>query len=165
MMRRIRSILAMIFCVSVMAMEAQPATHQFEQLDSLQRIEERPVVVFLHAKWCTICHAMQSTTWQNEHVVKLLDQQFYFVEFDGETERTIYLDGQKFGYRPSGINTGMHELAEVLGREDGKVSFPTTIVMSADRELLFRHQAYLDAETLLELLKQVNRAREKRAKR
>lgn len=68
----------------------QIASVQFEQLDSLQMVEKKPVVVFFHTSWCKYCDIMNTITLKNVEVIKLLQQNFYFVKFDIETKDDIF---------------------------------------------------------------------------
>ena len=45
---------------------------QFEQIDSLQTVEKRNIVVFIHTDWCKYCKVMRDKTFKNENVVKTL---------------------------------------------------------------------------------------------
>lgn len=140
--------------MSATSVLAQPKTYSFEELDSLQRIEQRPVVVFLHADWCTICQAMELATWQDDQVMELLEEQFYFIEFDGESERSVDFQGHTFEYLPTGSNTGIHELAQALGTFEGKVAFPTTVILNREYAIIFQYNAYLGIEEMQAVLEE-----------
>jgi thiol-disulfide isomerase/thioredoxin len=51
---------------------AQLNTYEFEQLDSLQLQEKRPVFVLVHTKWCKYCAAMLHHIYKDESVVNSL---------------------------------------------------------------------------------------------
>lgn len=149
-----RVTIAMVLLVFANGLIAQPQSYSFEQLDSLQGVEQRPVVVFLHADWCTICQAMQSTTWQDERVVKLLNTHFYFVPFDSECEDSVNFRGHTFAYRATGVGIGIHELAQALGTVEGRVSFPTTCLLNPDYAVVFRHNAFMGADEMRAVLEE-----------
>lgn len=150
-----RHIAVLIFGVISGALSGQPAEHTFSEIDSLQQVAPKPVVVFLHTDWCTICHAMQATTFADERVVQMLDESFYFVSFNAESEKPIYFHGHTYRFRPTGLNTGAHELAEQLGKVDGKMAFPTTCILRPRYEVVFRHNSYLGADGMVEVLEEI----------
>ncbi|NJS16529.1 MAG: DUF255 domain-containing protein, partial [Nostocaceae cyanobacterium CSU_2_110] len=101
---------------------AQIKTIQFEQLDSLQNVEKRTVVVFIHTDWCKYCQAMKNTTFKNDSIINTLNNQFYFIDLNAEEERNINFNHYSFKYKPTGANTGINELAEQLATVDNKVA-------------------------------------------
>lgn len=130
-------------------------TYSFEQVDSLQQVETRPIVVFIQTDWCQYCKAMEHTTLKNEKIVQQLNQDFYFINFNGEDERAITFRGHTFHFKPTGHRTGVHELAEQLGTIDGKLSYPTLCILNVGYEIVFQHGAFLKANTLNRILKKV----------
>jgi thioredoxin-related protein len=71
----------LFFLGSVMLPEkshAQLKTYQFEEIDSLQIIEKRKIVLFIHTDWCKYCQAMKNTTFKNKDIIDLLNERFYF---------------------------------------------------------------------------------------
>lgn len=123
-----------------------------EQLDSLQKMEKRPVFVFLYTSWCTYCSAMKNTTFTNAEVIKRLNQKFYFIALDIEEKRTIYFQAHTFRYRPTGPNTGIHQLAEQLGTINGVLAYPTLCFLNADNEIIYQREGFIQAKELLEIL-------------
>jgi thioredoxin-related protein len=99
-------------------------TYQYEQLDSLQKVDKRTVAVFIHTDWCKCYKAMQNTSFKNKKVEVLLKQHFYFIDLNADEKMSIRFHGYTFHYRPTGNNTGVHELAEQLDTIGGKISFP-----------------------------------------
>src|SRR5680860_958823 len=87
----------------------------FQKMDSLQKIEPRPVLVFIHTSWCKYCEAMKHHTFQNQAVKELIEKKFYFVGLNAEEKVDISLQGHTFRYRPTGVGAGQHELAQELG--------------------------------------------------
>ncbi|MEQ9439105.1 MAG: thioredoxin family protein [Cyclobacteriaceae bacterium] len=128
-------------------------TLTFQQLDSLQQIEKKPVLVFIHTQWCRYCRAMEHTTFQNEEVQAWLDSAFYWVALDAEAQHNITIGGQTFGYQPTGPDAGQHELARVLGQIDGKLTFPTLCYLNADYEIIYQQTGFIRAEELVATLK------------
>jgi thioredoxin-related protein len=131
---------------------AQLSTYQFEQIDSLQKVEKRNTVVFIHTDWCKFCQAMQNTTFKNDSIIKLLSEKFYFIDLNAEEHRNISFQGQTLKYIPTGTNTGIHELAEQLATIDNKVAYPTLCILNADKEIVFQYNQFINAKVLHTIL-------------
>ena len=132
--------------------QAQRSDYSFEQLDSLQRAEPRPVAVFIYTGWCKYCAAMKNTTLRDPSVVELLNQAYYFISLDAEHREDIRLRDHTFSYKPSGHRQGMHELAEQLGTVDGAMAYPTLCILNADYEIIFQHNQFIGAVDLVKVL-------------
>ncbi len=147
-----RAILIVFLLLILQQGYAQLKTYQFEQLDSLQKKEARPVVVFIHTDWCKYCVAMQNTTLQNKEVISALNDQFYFIDLNAEQKTDITVLGNTFKYKPTGNNTGIHELAEQLALVKGEVSYPTISFLNSKYEITFQYPQFLDASDLITIL-------------
>jgi len=126
--------------------------YSFEQLDSLEKGNSKPIIIFFHTEWCKYCQKMQNTTFKNDRIIKLLNSNFYFVDFDVEEKRSVKFNGHTFKYKPTGSNTGIHELAEQLATVDHKISYPTLCFLNAKYEIIFQYNQYLNTNDLLTIL-------------
>ena len=135
--------------------EAQLNIHEFDELEILQTIQERPVVVFIHTDWCGYCRKMENTTFEWGELVDTLNNRFHFIKLDAEYKEDITYKGNTFKFVETGVDTGVHELASALAVIDGKISYPTICVLNPDDEYVFRNPGFMTAEALLEVLKAV----------
>jgi len=127
----------------------------FRQLDSLQKIAPKPVMVFIHTSWCRYCEAMEQVTFKNKEVNDLLANQFYFISLNAEDEQDMSVKGHIFRFRPTGNGTGQHELALELGRIDGNLSFPTLCILDPEYTIIYQYSGFLTGEQLLPILQLV----------
>lgn len=148
---------ALIFTVIFMAQFSFGQTRQvnFDQLDSLQKVEKRPIVVFLHTTWCKYCATMKNTTFATQKVKDLLNQNFYFVSLDVEEKNAIFFRGYSFKYKPTGAGTGVHELAEQLGSINGELTYPSTCFLNSDYEITYQKEGFIEAKEFVEILKKM----------
>ena len=128
---------------------------QFEQIDSLQNIEKRKVIVFIHTDWCKYCQVMKSKTFKNNDVVNLINEKFYFVDFNAEEKRKIVFNNTSFAFKPHGTKTGVHELAIELGTIDNQISYPVICILNEKNEIIFQHYSFLNAKDLMKILKKL----------
>jgi len=93
-----------------------PAIHwvKFEELDSLQKKEQRPVFIFLHTSWCGYCKLFERRSLRNPEVIQQLNRYFYCVDFDAESKQSITFRGRVWKFQPTGIETGLHEMTTYL---------------------------------------------------
>ena len=126
----------------------------FEQIDSLQQAEKRNVIVFIHTDWCKYCKVMHDKTFKNATVVKLVNDKFYFVDFNAEEKREIVFNENTFVFKPNGSNSGIHELAMELGTIDKQISYPVLCVLNEKNEIIFQHNSFLNAKDLIKILEE-----------
>jgi len=144
-------VIFVLLCGSLVS-HAQPQSHAFESLDSLQKKEERLVVVLLHTDWCKYCQKMENYTLLDDSIVNTLNNEFYFVKLNGEEKKAITFHGRTFQFLPSGNNTGVHELAQILGTINGTLVYPSLCILNHSREILFNTSGYLKIKELNKIL-------------
>lgn len=129
----------------------------FEEIDSLQHIRQQKIIVFIHTDWCQYCQIMKNTTFKNQEIIKTLNSDFYFIDFNAEEKRDIKFNNQIFKYKPTGNNVGVHELALQLGSINNQIAYPALCVLNEKNEIVFQYSSYLnpkDFKLLLEKLKE-----------
>jgi thioredoxin-related protein len=135
---------------------AQLQTYQFVQIDSLQKIETRPVFVFIHTTWCKYCAAMEHTTFKDKAIIEVLNKKYYCIFLDAETKQDIFFNNHLFKYKATGNNTGSHELAEQLAFLNGQIAFPTICILNEETEIAFQQSNYLSSADLKKILNTQN---------
>lgn len=134
---------------------SQLQSYSFAQLDSLQKSEKKNIVVFIHTDWCRYCQSMKNTTFKDKKVIQLLNEKFWFADLNAEEKQDIIFNGHTFKYKPTGSNTGIHELAEQLGTVNDKISYPALCILNADYEIIFQYDQFLSSVDLLKVLNEV----------
>jgi hypothetical protein len=76
------------------------------------------------------------------------------VQFNAEEKQDIVFNKNIFTYKPTGNNTGIHELAEQLGTVNGKLSYPSCCILNAENEIIFQYDGFLFVNDLLKVLKE-----------
>ncbi|OUL62480.1 thioredoxin family protein [Flavobacterium sp. AJR] len=125
---------------------AQLSSYSFEQIDSLQQIQKRKVIVFIHTDWCKYCQAMKNSTFKNKTIIAQLNAEFYFVDFNAEEKRTIRFNNQTFNYKPNGNSSGVNELAIQLGTVKNQITYPIICVLNPENEIIFQDTSYRNAK-------------------
>ena len=135
----------------------QLKSRKFETIDSLQQIQKRKIIVFIHTDWCQFCQRMKSTTFKNQEIIQKLNSDFYFTDLNAEEKRDISFNNQVFKYQPSGNNVGINELAVQLGTINNQIVYPVLCVLNDKNEIILQYSNYLNAtdfKLLLEKLKE-----------
>lgn len=152
-MRRKASILLLLL-VSVLGM-SQPKKHTFEEAEELCAQNPKPYVIFIKTSWCKFCNLMEKSTFQNDEVVKVLDNDFYFIVLDAEEKETINFNDRAFRFLPNGIESGVHELAAALATSNDGVSYPTLVVLAPDYTISLQKPSFIDTENMIRLLQKL----------
>lgn len=118
------------------------------------REQPKPIIIFIHTDWCKFCAMQENNTFSRPEVVKEINQNFYAVRLNAEETNDIIFLNKKYRYKPSGTGSGHHELAEMLGIKNGKLSFPSIVILSESWQVIQRETGFLNAEELLMVLAQ-----------
>lgn len=134
---------------------AQLKTYTFEEAEKLSKENPKPFVVFVHTSWCKYCKMMENSTFKNSEVIRLLNENFYFVSLDAENKKEIRFNSHTFTFKPNGQNTGIHELATALATINSQVVYPTITILQADYSIVFQKHSFVKTEELLLILGKV----------
>jgi len=139
-----------VFLLGGGAAIAQEDAFGIEELDSLMRLGEKPVLILLSTDGCKYC-AMQKLQLAKNEAFSAPDRPFHYVVFDAESRDPVLLGQETFRYKPAGTTSGIHELAIALNGSE-KIAFPTWVLLDADRQVLFRHGGVLNPPEMKKLL-------------
>ncbi len=119
---------------------------------ALATSEENPKKIFVdvYTDWCGWCKKMDKDTFQNAEVAAYMEANFYMVKLDGEGKEPIEYKGKTFNFVPSG-RKGYHEFAAAL--MGGKLSYPTTIFLDEEMNMLSPVPGYQKPEPFLNIAK------------
>ncbi len=132
---------------------AQVRPVAFEDLKVLQARESRPVMILIMTSWCKYCLSMKNAMLRNKEISGILSERFYVILLNAEERRNIIYGGGIFQFKPSGVNTGAHELAEQLGTINGQLTFPSICFLNEKDEIIYQHQGFLEPLTMALILK------------
>ena len=144
--------LFLLLPVSANAQDVNLQVYNFDDLPKLQSEEQRPVFVFLTAEWCRYCKNVESTSFKEKEVVDRLNEDFYTIIFDIEEKQDIKLFGRELHYKSTGLNTGVHELAELIGTVDGVLNTPTFVMFDQSLQIQYQYGGYMSTNEILKLL-------------
>lgn len=142
----------LIFFWTIPSGFAQLKTYTFEEAEKLSKENPKPFVIFIHTSWCKYCKMMENSTFKNQEIITLLNDNFYFISLDAESNSAIHFNSHTFKFKPNGQNTGIHELATALATIDSQVVYPTITILQSDYSIVFQKHSFLEAKELLVVL-------------
>jgi thioredoxin-related protein len=105
--------------------------------------EKRPVLMDLYTDWCGWCKVMDKKTYSKEAVVEYLQRKFYVVKVNAESRDAMLWEGRRFEY-----NAGYRVNEFALWLTQGRLEFPTTVILPSDGTGPQAIPGYLEAKDL-----------------
>lgn len=119
--------------------------YTFKELDKLMKKKPKKVLVNITTGFCNSCKVMSKTTFVDSALAKIINEKYYFVEFNVETNDTIDFKGEKF-IKSVINNFPLHSLS--LKITDNRFSLPATAVLDEKLNTIDVFNFYYNAETL-----------------
>jgi thioredoxin-related protein len=127
----------------------------FENLKDSLRKQAKPLLIFIHTDWCKYCKLQANTTFTDLLLIETLNQKYYCLSLNAEENKEIIFLNKTYKFKATGAGTGVHELAELLGTENGVLSYPTTVFLNSKFQIAGRMQGFQRVEQLLEMVGKV----------
>ena len=119
---------------------------RFESLSDSMGLTPKPIVVFIHAPWCNYCKMMQKFVFKDDVLSRLLNQDYYSIALDAETTDTIRYRGMDFAPEMQPNGKLLNRLAMKIGAVDGKLTYPTTVFLESNLNVVAQFQGYLNKD-------------------
>lgn len=107
--------------------------YSIEEAEKHNRVKPKKFIIDVYTDWCGWCKKMDNGTFTHPVIVKLLNDYFYAVKFNAETNDTVVFNGNKY----ISLNTGYrstHPLAiSLLG---WRMSYPSFVYFTEKLEYL-----------------------------
>lgn len=139
--------------LSVSAQSQTLAWTPFTELNEKLRENPKPILVFIHTDWCKYCLMQEKNTFTDPEIVDYLNEQYYCLKLNGETKESLRFLNRNYSYISTGAGTGQHQLAELLGKKEGVLTYPTTVILSNSFQLQARESGFLDKNQLISMLR------------
>lgn len=140
---------AIVFLVSSSFKSSRPDENKikwmnWEQAQAAQKIKPKKIFVDVYTDWCGWCKRMDATTFSHPEIVKYVNENFYAVKFNAEQREPVVFNGKEYKFIGQG-NRGYHELAAYI--MNNKMSYPTTVYLDEQLNILSPVPGYLDPST------------------
>jgi thioredoxin-related protein len=143
-MKKIVFILLIAFGLNISAQEKVNWV-SFEKAVELNKNNPKPFLIDIYTDWCGWCKKMDRDTYANPVIADYINKNYHAVKMDGEGSEPITYKDYTFKLQQQG-RTKYHELTAAL--MNGKLSYPTTVILNKEEKLLDRIPGYLDARKM-----------------
>lgn len=107
-----------------------------EEAEALQAKEKRKILIDVYTNWCGPCKMMTQNTFGNPKVAEYLNQHYYCVKFNAESEAPALFKGVTYSNPDFKPNTpgrnGVHQFARFLNVS----AYPTLVFFDEDLNYL-----------------------------
>ncbi len=121
----------------------------FEEAVARSKKEPKKLLIDIYTDWCGWCKKMDRDAYANEKLAAYINENYYAVKFNAEQREDVEFDGHTFKFVANG-NRGVHQLAAAL--TNNKLSYPTTVFMTEELEIIQPVAGYLDAKSIEPIL-------------
>lgn len=134
---RIKGLILTFFALSFLSTELDAQRkiqwRTWDEVQELNKKEQRKIFVDIYTSWCGWCKKMDKATFQQDHIAKYINENYYAVKFDAEYKEDINFNGKIYKYVKNG-RKGYNELAAEITR--GKLSYPTIVFLDEQQKVL-----------------------------
>jgi thioredoxin-related protein len=155
-MRRILCFALLLLTVGYVAAQEKNNIIPIAALADSIKAQAKPVLILLTTDWCKYCK-IQKVQLEKNHDFQAARNNFYFVEFNAETQDSILFNEKVYHYKSSGLSTGIHELAVELGNQKQGISYPLWIILDKDYQILLRRNGLLSGQQIQEIVKAISK--------
>lgn len=120
----------------------------FEEAETGMRLEPKKIFIDVYTNWCGWCKKMDATTFKDPAIIDFINKNYYAIKFNAETRDTIVLNNISYIFK---TENRANELAVAL--LNGKLSYPTTVYLDENFNMLSPVPGFLTADVMLKILK------------
>ncbi len=120
----------------------------FEQAVELQKTKPKKIIVDVYTDWCGWCKKMDKNTYTDAEIIRQIEANFYFVKLNAEQKEEIKYKDKVFTFKQE---YKANELAVSL--LNGQMSYPSTVFLDEDMNLLTVVPGYLTPKDMNPILK------------
>ena len=122
---------------------------------NLPEKSDKPILVYMKTDWCSVCKIQIHQIKKDSELKKLLNENVHFIIFDTEkSKEKIEFFGKTYRYISNG-NSGIHELALALARNQ-KPIYPTWILIGNNSQVLFYQEGLIENKILKLLMEKLD---------
>ena len=103
----------------------------FEEAIEQNKTKKKKFFVFTHVEWCNSCKVMNKTTYRQPEIAKILNNNFYSINFNAASQDTIKIEDKTFVSLGKGQP---HQFAMTLMNK--QLIFPSVIILNEKFEVL-----------------------------
>lgn len=137
-------VIAIVFGSLIIKAQDSITWMTFDEVQKAVKENPKPILVKVEAHWCGPCKMMDRKVYSNKKFIKHYGDKYYFVRLDGEDKKDIDFNGKTYHYTMYSSKSGIHQLAKFLAEIEGKLNYPTTVILNPDLSMSKRIVGYLE---------------------
>jgi len=148
------TVILFFLCAPLSAQEtASVRWLSFEQLEDSLVANPKKVFIDFYTEWCTYCRKMDKVVFTKAEVIKLLNEEYYAVRFNAETDSVVNFGGRQLTNDQVGQSRRpLHQIAQLLALRQGQFAAPTLVILDEAFDVTSRHFEYMDSKRLVKAL-------------
>ncbi|MEF8845350.1 MAG: DUF255 domain-containing protein [Bacteroidales bacterium] len=107
--------------------------YSFEEAVKLNKENPKKVLIDVYTDWCGWCKKMKKQTFNNPEIAQYINENYYPVRFNAETNKKVQFKGRTFAKKEEG-DRKPHDLAIAL--LNGKMSYPSVAYLDGNNQLI-----------------------------
>ncbi|MCO5233941.1 MAG: DUF255 domain-containing protein [Chitinophagales bacterium] len=123
-----------------------------DEIEKAQKTSPKPVLVSLNTSWCVWCKKMDESTFSDASVINYINKNFYALKFDAEADVNYNLKGTNYSLTTVN-NRKVHQLAWEWGNVNGRIGYPTIVILNENLEKLHTSPGFKDVDAMTSLMK------------
>ena len=147
-MKKVIGVFALV--IAIICVSFKPAKDKdtvnwigFKELKAQYAAHPKPILIDMYTSWCGWCKEMDRTTYKNQKLVDYINDHYYAVRFDAETNEAIEFNGKTYNYNP---RYRANDLAVFLAAE--QLEFPTTFFLAEMSSRQSTWSGYMSAKEM-----------------
>ena len=109
-----------------------------KDLDKLMAKDARKIMIFFYRPGCPYCQEMKQTTLIQSNIIRMINDNFYPVMFDGRSKEAVVLNGITYSNQEQNIDVrSNHELHKALvDPYNNNIYWPSTVFLNENYQKL-----------------------------
>jgi len=143
-----------ILCVSIHAVYSQEIAkikwYTIQEAAKLNKKKPKKIFIDVYTDWCGWCKKMDQVTFTNPVIIKYMNENYYPVKFNAETNDTIMLNDTLYYNRYPGVRSTNDLAIKLL---HGRLGYPSLVLLDEKLNQLNLVQSFLQPNQLEGYLK------------
>ena len=121
----------------------------FNELEKVQKNNPKNVLIDIYTNWCGPCKLMDKNTFGNPDIIRIINENYYAVKFNGEGNETVkFMDriftNPNYDSSRSQKRNSSHELTRYLGIN----AYPSTLFFDSSMNYISPIRGYLNPKQI-----------------
>ncbi|MEM0991511.1 MAG: DUF255 domain-containing protein [Bacteroidota bacterium] len=143
------TLLLLLFWGNDLVAQTQIEWLSIEAVEQKLKQQPRKVLVKIYTENCTWCKRMDEETFNKSFVADYINQHFYAIALNAETDEEISFNGRTYKFVKTG-KRGYHELAEELTK--GNLSYPSVAFLDESLKILQSVSGYKEYDLFQQIM-------------